>query len=254
MEANPETGPTATVRFQCLWNDHYNLAQNLLGQWSGTPPNNLVNVAPANYPPSPNLICTSISSIEPLGKPWLLATNFLGQTLGLPWVTKKYVILTAHFTRPPYQPTTSGGYFSINFASSGEFLTLPDTVYQFADGTPTATPIGIPIVSAQITVTRYKMGFLPDQQMIALTNTLNNAPFQIGNNIYPAFTLLFGPGNSDEEADVLGNITYQAQYRFFYRPINWQYEFHPNRTTGWALVTDGNGNPKFQTENFGLLP
>lgn len=253
-EANPETGPQATVRFKCLWNDHYSLVQGLLGLWTGTPPSNTVYVGPYEYPPSPNLFCTSVSSIVGLGKPLVIASNFLNQTVGLPWITKQRAIVTAHFTRPQWQPATSGGYFSIQFSGAGEFLTLPETTYRFGDGTPTNTPIGVLIPEAQITVTRYRMSFLPDYYMTLLCGQLNNTPFQIGNVTYAQGSLLFMPGNSSTESDVLGNLSYTAEYRFMFRPVDWNYYLHPNRTTGFAVVTDGNGNSPYQYANFNVLP
>lgn len=254
VESNPETGPQATVKFKCLFSDRYALANGLLGLWSGTAPSGVAYTGPYEYPPSPNLFCTSISSIVGLGKPTVIASNFLGQAVGLPWISRKRAIVTANFTRPSYQPATSGGYFSIQFAGAGEFLTLPDTTYLFADGTPTNTPIGRLIPEAQITVTRYKMPYLPDFAMSSLIGQLNDTPFQIGNVTYAAGSLLFMPGNSSTESDTLGNLSFTAEYRFMFRPINWNFYLHPNRTTGFALVTDGNGNPVFQSGNFNTLP
>jgi hypothetical protein len=253
QEANPETGPEATVRFKCHWDDRYALVNGLLGLWTGTPPNNIVYTGPFNYPPSPNLLCTAVSSIQPLGKPYYSFLNYIGlPTTG--WLARKYAIVTAHFTRPPWVSLETGGYFSINFAPAGEFLLLPDTTYQFADGTPDNTNVGILVAEAQITVRRFRMPFIPDQYVIQLLNTLNNAPFQIGNNVYPMGTLLFMTGPSQTESDPLGNITYQFDYVFMYRAVNWNFDFYPDRTTGWALVTDGNGAPRYQYSNFNILP
>jgi hypothetical protein len=253
IEANPETGPIATVKFGCLWQNHYNLVHNLLGLWTGTPPGNVMYTTPAGYPPSPNLVCTSIPSIEPIGKPAIIETNYLGQTVGFPWMTRESVILTAVFTRPPYQPV-DGGYFTISFSGGGEFLTIPETTYRFGDGTPTNTPIGILIPQAQITVTRYKMPFIPDVIMMGLLGQLNNDAFQIGYNIYAPGTLMFMNGDTEIQSDTFGNLTYQVQYRFMYRPIDWNWYLHPDRTTGFAPVTDGNGNGPYGYGNFDTLP
>lgn len=253
-EGNPETGPEATVRFKCNWDDRYALTQGLLGQWAGTPPSNVVYTGPFNYPPSPNLLCTAVSEIRPLGKPYYNFLNYLGVPMTNGWMAARHAIITAHFTRPPWVSLTNNGYFSIHFDGAGEFLTLPETTYQFPDGTPDNTGVGIFLPEAQITVKRYRMPFLPDQYMIQLCATLNNGPFQIGNNVYPMGSLLFMPGHSTIEPDPLGNITYAADYVFMFRTVNWNYDFHPNRTTGWAVVTDGNGNPRYQYSNFNILP
>lgn len=249
-ETYAESGPAATVKFKCLWSDHYKLVAGLLGQWGGTPPSTFAYTGPFAYPVggTTSLMCTSVSSIEGLGK------YIPDPVAGLPWLVRTYAVITANFTRPPYQPASEGGYFKITFGASGEFLTIPNTTYQWADGTPTNTPIGILIPQAEITVTRYKLPFLPDQVMIPLVGSLNNSPFQIGNNVYPMGQLMFAIGNSQTEADVFGNITYQCEYKFTYRPVDWNAYFKPDRTTGFAIITDGNGNPPFAYSNFDVLP
>jgi hypothetical protein len=253
QEANPETGPEATVRFKCHWDDRYALTNGLLGLWVGSPPGNVSYTGPFNYPPSPNLLCTAVSSIVPLGKAYFSFLNSLGlPTTG--WLARQYAVVTAHFTRPPWVALDSGGYFSINFDGAGEFLQLAGTTYRFGDGTPDNVAVGIFVPEAQITVRRFRMPFLPDQYMVQLAGTVNIAPFAIGNNIYNTGTLLFMPGHTATEGSPAGQITYQADYVFMYRSIPWNYDFHPNRTTGWALVTDGNGNPKYQFADFNILP
>jgi hypothetical protein len=249
-EANPESGPTAQMIYNVPWDSHYAFAQSLLGQWTGTPPSTFVYTGPYQYPSSTNLMCTSISSIVPYGKPWVSRAI----PVALPFLPRQYCRITANFTRPPYQPAASGGYFKLTFSASGEFLTLPNTTYQWADGTPTNTSIGVLIPQAEITITRYKMPFIPDQVMIPLVGTLNNAPFQIGNNTYPTGFLMFAIGNTETEADVVGNITFQVEYKFMYRPVDWNWYFKPDRTTGFALITDGNGNPPYAYSDFSVLP
>jgi hypothetical protein len=249
VEGNPDNGPTATVRFKVYWQDRISFVQQLLGFWSGAPPTSVSYVGPYRYPLSMNLLCTSVNSMVPHGKP------IYDPAQGKPWLVKTFCIVEATFTRPAWQGVTSGGYFSITFGAGGEAFTLPETVYRFGDGTPTATPLGIIVPQAEITVKRFRMPFIPDQQVATLLATpLNNAPFQIGNNVYPAGTLLFSNGDSSTESDVLGNLTYTFDYRFLYKSINWNYSFHPDRTTGWASITDGNGNPPFQSGDFNILP
>lgn len=250
VEANPETGPQATVKFKVLdAADRYSFVQQLLGLWKGTPPSSIIYQAPAAYPPSPNLLCTAIPSIEGFDKPKMLS-------VGAPWLFNKSAIVTAVFTRPPWQAATNQGYFSIDFNAGGEFYTVPGTTYQFADGTPTMTPVGLLVPQAQITVTRFRMPFLPDQQAIPLLGQVNNAPFQIGWNVYNTGTLLFAGLATQVESDPLGNITFRASYIFQYRSQPWNYEYYParNGSTGFASVTDYSGNTKYQGGDFFLLP
>lgn len=251
IESNPETGPEARVKFKCLWSDHYRLVQGLLGYQTSAPPANIVYTGPYSYPPSPQLLCTSVERIQGLGK---YLPFFNQNAAGIPWIARKKAIVTAVFRRPQWQGFNSSGFFSISLAGGGEFLTIPETTYRFADGTPTNTPIGIVLPQSEITVTRYRMGFIPDQYIDLLLGKVNNAAFTIGWNTYPPGTLLFMPGNSQFDADVLGQVTYQVEYKFMRRPIEWNKCLHPNRTTGFATVTDGNGAPPYGSANFDILP
>lgn len=246
-EANPETGPTATVQFHVKnAADRYSFVQQLLGYSTGTGAG-IVYYGPYEYPPSPNLICTAVPSIKSLGK-------FTPNAIGLPWFFGKGAVVTAVFTRPVWQAATNQGYFSINYQAAGEYLTLPNTTYRFGDGTPTNVPIGLHVTTQNIIVTRYRMPYLPDAYAMALIDTVNGTPFTIGWYTYNTGTLIFGGMNNDVSADPFGNIIFTVQYLFTYRSIPWNYEFSPDRTTGWAPVTDGNGNPRYASGNFNTLP
>ncbi len=215
---------------------------------SGTYPSSFFYIGPYAYPPSPNLICTSVGSIDLFGHPEI------DPALGQPWLVTQQAIVQATFTRPTWQAATNGGYFAVTFQGGGEHYTVSETTYQFADGTPTAVPLGVYIPQAEITVTRYRMPFVPDSVMVPLLGMVNNAPFQILYNTYDTGRLVFSIGNSSVQSDPTGAITYQFEYKFSYRAVPWNFGFHPNRTTGFALITDGNGAPPYQSGNFGLLP
>lgn len=248
-EGNPDNGPFATVKYKCYSADRYSMAQQLLGKWTGTAPSNLLYIGPFEYPPSPNLLCTSIDSIEMHGKP--IPDPFAG----LPYLAKEFSIVTATFTRPTWEAATSGGYFEIIFGGSGQFYTVSETCYHFSnDNTPTPVPVGILLGAAQITVNRFRMPFVPDQVAMPLAGSINNAPFQIGNNVYATGTLLFQPGQSRTESDPLGNLTYQFSYNFYFRSQDWNKEFHPNGTSGWISIVDGTSAPRYAYNNFNILP
>ena len=250
FEANPENGPMARVRYKVLHENRYTLVQNLLGLWTGAPPANVSYTGPCYYPPSPNLLCTSIESVVPLGRPWP------DPTLGLPWLFRRKSVVTAVYTRPPWVPLGSGGYFSIKFSALADVWTLPGTTYYFGDGTITGTPVGIIIGGADITVTRYRMPYIPDQYMIQVNGSVNNNPFKIGYNTYPTGTLLFLPGESMIESDPLGNITYTVEYKFQYRSVPWNQYLHPT-TGGFENIYYGSGSSGVQPYtlmNFNILP
>jgi hypothetical protein len=225
-----DSGPQATVRFKCFWDDRYVFCQQLLGTWQGTPPNTVHRTPPFRYPPSPNLFCMSIDKIEEHGKP------FIPFGMVLPWMARKFAIVTATFYVPKYGVDGADAYSKTTFACSGEFLTLPETTYRFQDGTPTNTPIGVMIPQLEITVTKYKLPFLPIAAMLALEGRVNAFDFQIQGVPFPAGTLLFMSGTSDYEIDMLGNVAYTQEYKFIAKPIPWNFFLHPNRTSGWRNV------------------
>lgn len=243
-----EQGPTATVKYRLYdKNDRYSFVQQLLGQWTGTPPSSLLYTGPFQYPPSPNLICTSVPEIRSFSKASILP-------VGLPYIFGRQAIVTAVFTRPVWQAATNGGYFSIDFNGNGEILTIPETSFTFTStGAPTNTPVGAQVMGAEINVTRYRMPFLPDTEMIAVAGCINNQPFQIGNVIYAAGTLLFGPGASSTQSDPLGNITYQCQYKFLFKYPGWNYYINPS-TGQYDTIQNGSGDFPYPSANFNLLP
>lgn len=247
QESNPPDGPRATVKFKCLWDQRYQMVRDLVGTWvvSGS---SVVRTPPYRYPESPNLICTSIDLIEPFGKPYIPAG------FALPWIAKKYAVITAGFTVPTWTPDGPSAYSTIQFGASGEFLTLPETTYRFSDGTPTGTPIGLLVPQMEISVTRHRMPTVPVSQMFGLQGKINNAAYSISGYSFAAGTLLFMPGASTIEADTAGTLSYACEYKFIARTFNWNYYLHPNRTTGFAEVTDGSGNKPYSAGDFSTLP
>jgi len=111
--------------------------------------------------------------------------------------------------------------------------------------------VGIVIPQAEISIIRYRMPFIPDAIMIPILGTVNNSPFTILNTTYDTGNLLFSIGNTDTEADVLGNITYVVEYKFLYNPVGWQ-----NLLVGAGIspIFDANGNPPYGVSNFNVLP
>jgi hypothetical protein len=248
-----ESGPSATVVFQTAWSNHYTFVASLLGQWTGTPPSTFSYIGPFAYPVggTTSLMCTSVTSIEGQGK------YIPDPVAGLPWLTRTRAIVTAQFTRPPWQPAANGGYFKASFHAAGQFLSLPDGALHY--GTSSGPPVAngqaqLIVPQAEISITRYRMPFIPDFIMVPLIGTVNNSAFQILNNSYPIGSLLFATGNTDTEADVFGNITYTVEYKFLYNPIGWNNLLNPNGTSGFVPVVDGNGNSPYGPANFNVLP
>jgi hypothetical protein len=64
-----DSGPTASVTYQCAYEDRFALARELMGYYTiGSGITKLTNfIEPHRYPPSPNLVCLEIASIEGVG-------------------------------------------------------------------------------------------------------------------------------------------------------------------------------------------
>lgn len=261
-EGSPKDGPWAEVKFRCLWDDRFQLCSDLIGTWAvagGT----IIRTPAYLYPASPQLFCTDIVDITPFGKP--LPSRFVPIRA---WIFRQLATVTARFTIPGYTQDGSDQsgqpYTVLSLNTSGEFLTLPDTTYWFADGTPTLTPIGFLIPQIEYTWTRYRMPIIPDAQMAALCGKVNSDSFKISKTFTAdPGTCLFMPGAVRPDGNVQAMFayeygfpfTYVAEYKFLWKPIPWNYFLHPNRTTGFAVVTDGSGNTPYASTAFtGALP
>lgn len=240
-------GPTATVKFKCAWGDRYVFIRDLVGR-SVASGNSSVRVIPMQYPPSTNLYCRPNVRVTGLGQ-FKTASG---------WAAYESAIVTATFARPLWafdnSDPSGSPWTSTSIDPSGQFLTLPESTYRFDDGTPTNTPIGLVLPQATITFTRHWMAFAPLSEAMALAGQVNNAAFAIGNYVFPTGTLLFMPGKMNKSSDAQGNVTWEVEYKFVFDPKGWNNFMHPDRTSGFSSVTDGNGNPPYTQGDFTTLP
>src|SRR5271157_1701147 len=89
-EGSPRDGPWAEIKFRCLWDDRYQLCSDLLGTW-GVSGSAIIRTPAFQYPPSPQLFCTDITDISPMGKP------IIPRYLYLPWMARQLATVTARF-------------------------------------------------------------------------------------------------------------------------------------------------------------
>jgi hypothetical protein len=250
VEGQPPEGPFAVVKFKCATADRYQLVQDLVGT-SVKAGNAIVRTYPFSYPPSPNLVCRAIESIEQRG----LAFPLPG---GPVWVGRVSSIVTARFELARYfadgSDPSGQPYTQTTFDASGEVLSAPLSTYKFPGGVPTNAPIGIIIPHLTITLKRFLLPFLPVREVASLIGHVNNAVVSIGGFDFPAGTLLFLGGPSTVSSDTLGNVLYEAEYRMAYRPYPWNQFLNPNGTSGFQAVADGNGNPPYPSGDFTSLP
>jgi hypothetical protein len=236
-------GPKATVRFLTNWGDRYTFINNVVGTaiLSGS---SIIRIDPQPYPPSPNIYAIEVPEVVGIGKPTRTASG---------WISYPYAAITIGFGIPPWLSDVAGmPYTQTTITHGNEFYTVPDSVYLFADGTPTmnATGIQIPTIDLQFRRHRMPMSLSLLAQINTLQGYVNNGTF-LG---FAAGTLLFNGASAEESSDVGGNRTYSLDYSFTFRYIPHNYELHPNRTTGWAAVSDGSGNMKHSAADFSVLP
>jgi hypothetical protein len=252
-EAWPMDGATALVKFRCLTTNRYQLAIDLMGTTTrsgGT----YTRVPPFRYPPSPNLYCKAIESVEFTGKPTVLSGTSN-------WVVGDHAILTARFATATWSADGSNDlsgqpYTTTTFDVGTEVLTTPQSVYKFA-GSPkvtTNTPTAIQIPLIHINLKRHMMPDIPVDIMETLVGKVNSTIYTLGRFSFAAQTLLFLGGENTERSDTLGNRMYDCEYKFAYRSVGWNKSLHPNGTTGFADITDGNSNPPYPTGVLTLLP
>jgi hypothetical protein len=255
-EANPPGDPQATVVFKCYAADHLRLVQDLLGTVVPAQPTTtgpaIVRNYPFIYPIGRNLIARSIDRIEFFGKPMPIPG------VPLPWLWRQLARVTCRFGLPAWFQDNSDPskqpYTTTSISLGAEFLTLPDTTYVFPSGTPTTTPIGMLMPQATINVKRHMMPFIPILAVFPFIGYVNVAPVFFAGFACAAGTLLFQGFSSTLTADPTGNITYDIEYVFGYRPRPWNQFLSPNPTEGWAVPTDGSGNPVYPSADFTQIP
>jgi hypothetical protein len=243
--------PQATVTFTCAASDRYQLIQDLVGTVVAAG-NSAIRTYPYQYPPSPNLICTAIESVEFYGKPELLPG------LTLPWLARSMCKVRARFGLPAWfqgtQDPSGLPYTTTSISLGADVLTLPDTTYTFPSGWTTTTPIGLKVPKAIVTMKRHQMPFVPVAQVFPIIGCVNANVVTLAGFACAVGTLLFAGFSSTLTADVLGHITYDIEYQFEYRVRPWNQFLSPAPTEGWTEPTDGNGNPVFASADFSQIP
>lgn len=206
----------------------------------------ITRIQPLPYPPSPNLWCRSIESVEPSGKPTVVSS------ISSQWLTKEYAIVTAAFAYIPWMNSndSSGQPFTqTSISCTGETLTIPG-INVTIGGTPLQnTALGVIIPQMEITFKRFFMPYIPIAEIAAISGTVNSSAFYAGDCTFPPDTLMFVGGTSEIASDTQGNVTQTVEYKFVYR----------NRPT-WNQLLIGPGNIQtpdqipYQRADFSILP
>ncbi len=270
-EANPTEGRTASVVFQCYWDDRLDLIAGLIGTVDyvgGT----IVRTEPFSYPLSERdkqngkiftdrLVCTSISSV--IGTKW--QTDDDGSFTGLAgWGGYVFALVTAEFTCPSYlvvplasplTPTdpafndlTYQTYCISKVRVSSEVFSPPTGSFQFAQGEFAGQPL-LDIGASQIrtrfevSITRVRMPLIPTETSSPILGTINDADFLIGGQNFPRGTMLFSGINPEPRSDPYnGGLIFDVELTFLANapgattddPLDWNFFLDSSGT--WVRV------------------
>lgn len=276
-EAWPVDGATATVYYRCAWTDRYTLAQALIGS-SSYVDNVLIRVPPHKYPPSPNLVCGSLGTIQPYGI-GVLQTSQGGLPAG--WMTAQYAIVPATYIVPHFDtgassdpPTDPSGqpWTTTRFRISGDVFTPPNRTYKYVQRTgdpnyPQGTSAGIPVADSllgiirpqiEISMTRHRVPVeaFSIESIVGFIGKVNDNNVQFGNHIFEEGYLLFSGFNSTATVDTIGSLTFEVEYGLLGRfDYSWNTIMAPD--TNWYLINtkaDETGQYPFDYADFANIP
>lgn len=257
-EAQPDSGPQATVTFKCAYGDRYALLRAMLPQatWVGGA---VVRVPGYAYPPSPNLFawtCSGIKGIAPKADPdgWLVCRQALVSVdfrvptfaagFGSGGLSGGSIDPEVGNCDPSGQPWTS-----TRIEVGGEVIKVPSGGYKLTDGTPLEeSAAGLIQPQFTIRMKRHYMPLVPLAQADALMGTVNNAPIKFANKTFAKGTLLFAGLTSDQSVDTAANVVAEVEYEMLGRGrgIEWNQFLAADGTWKYAnTATDLSGSYPF---------
>jgi hypothetical protein len=267
-------GRTATVTFQCLWNDRQPLIAGLVGV-VGYDHGNILRTPPFEYPFGQDdyaavggaitasilerrLLCTSISRVQ--GTKWETDVEGGAFSSWPGWGGYVYALVTAEFTTPNYQivtsnPGTTGFQDPSNFAymttrvrASGEILAPPDGAMVFAEGPLKGDMLrdvgsAQPRVRLEVNVTRIRMPIIPLQLVEPLVGGVNNKPITFGNYDFQNGSVLFNGINPEPRTDPYsGGIVWDIEYQFLVNGPVLHFGDQEPREADWNWFIDPDGD------------
>lgn len=178
-ESWDSSGPKATVVYRCAWEDRYDLARELMGGYPADAAGFAAYQPPHRYPPSPNMWCTSISSIEGLGAK--------KKGAGSKWLPYKLAEVTAVYGTPTFDvefPSAAGQidpgnpilYCRQRVRSSSAFVVLPEGKIVFDSGAVVSTEVGRPEAQSEFTLEFPRVPFNPYLFCKPYLNRTNSVP------------------------------------------------------------------------------
>ena len=180
----------------------------------------------------------------------LIARNIDVQLTGYDSVNSTYSTakMMVEFATPQWDMSGGSAFLTENLKFSSNFITLPGSAYKFGDGTVVTQDVGRYVPEVEWSVTSYMMPTLDTATIMSVVGCVNSATI-LG---CAPNTLLFNGVNSQRQTTTGFVNSYETQFSFVYRPVSWQMLMRPDGT-GFATVTDNNGNGIFPTADFSVL-
>jgi hypothetical protein len=209
--------PKAVAKIKCAYADRYTMFRGLVGSISisGT---TIIRNPPFQYPPSPGLICTEISSCIGIGR---MATDSTG------WATWPAAIVTCVFSYPGFS-TDSGSpagqgdptgqaYTTTRTRTSGEVFTPEGGTFFWNGGSDNGkqvseSSIGLVRPRTEISITRHMLPVMNLNFLESYIGSVNANPIPIGNYTYGTGTILFAGFSTEPSADVTGAPAQEVEY------------------------------------------
>lgn len=259
VEGQPDSGPEATVVYQCPYSQRYDLLKGLMPQayYSG----GFVRPMPHAYPPSPNLYCLGVPEIRGVA-PW---TDEAG------WLQYRMAHVTADYRVPQYQMGAasdpgSGGvdpsgqpWTTTTFDVNAEIVKLPGSGYVLV---PSGEPLdeqvrGLPLANVGIRMKRHWVPRIPLALVIEFASCCNSHPMKFADYLFPPGTLLFMGIGSQQQVDVAGRVVSEMDYILMGRAQGIEWNAFPASDGTWKLANtaaDGSGYFPFPYKDLRMLP
>lgn len=199
----------------------------------------------------------------PLPVSWYLNKNFYAQKISWQmhaagpsqWTVDNPFsvgLVTIRYGTLPYTTDGDQAYRSVTCDLGGSMVSVPGSVYAFADGTQCETGSGKFLPEQCYTITQYRQPSVPLAKMTALSGRTNDAPFPVMGDVADAETLLYMGGSWSIQQSLIGSPLYTIEHKVNWRSVSWNWAMHPDGVTGYAPIKDngGTGDPPFTKSSF----
>lgn len=241
-------GVRATMKFLVAWADRWQFAKDVAGTSKniGTDNAQIIRNIPLQYPHNKYLYANGLS-IEPAGK-----SGCADNLSFYDWAICTVTFGTNDFDYENAQGSNGQVYKTLSISMSAQFMTLPESPFKFySDNTKCVLNPGMLIPQAEITLVSHQLPEINLDVIFNLVGKLNQAVFYGA----PIGTVLFVGANQNRQATADGVQAWQVEYKFLYRPVDWNKFWHPKPGVGWDYLVDtSSGNKIYSYGNFANLP